>query len=124
MLPGTHLRFYRFWEYCTHRLWRRSTRIQMRRGDVLVRLSTTWHRGMHNASDRASPMLSFTFGEVSAPYADPFVMKGGGITFFPNWYSTSRAGVVKERAFVGVPHLYSALRFSRSLVGKKGYASW
>lgn len=124
MLPATHRRFYRFWEFCTHRLWRRSTRIQMSKGDVLVRLSTTWHRGMHNGSERARPMLSFTFGEVSAPYADPFVMNGGGITFFPNWYSTNRKGQLKEQAFVSVPYLYSTLRLGRSLVGKKGYATW
>jgi len=124
LLPRTHERFYKFWEYTFQRLWRRSTRVQMQQGDVLVRLSTMWHRGTHNDSDDARPMLSYTFGEISAPYVDPFAMAGGGIVFFPNWYSTSRVGQIKEKAFVHIPGLYSSLRFGRSLVGNKGYSSW
>ena len=66
-------------------------------------------------------MLSFTFGENSAPPADAF---DTDIVFVPNWYGTGRADEVRERIFATVPWVYSSMRFARSLVGNKGYASW
>ena len=93
----------------------------MAQGDVLVRKSNLWHRGMPNNSSTARPMLSITFGELSAPASDPFE---GDITFYPNWYNTSRLGVLRERVFVAAPVSYSAYRFVKSLRGNRGYASY
>ncbi len=124
MIPGTHKRFYKFWRYAIERKFRQSTRIPMQQGDVLLRMSTTWHRGMPNHTDRARPMMSLTFGEASAPEGDPFGVNDGEVLFFPNWYGTDRRAQLQERAFVAMPWLYSTLRFTRSLVGNKGYSSW
>jgi hypothetical protein len=124
LLPGTHERFYKFWQYATQRKYRSSTRVCMRRGDVLLRLSTTWHRGRRNHTTRPRPMMSLTFGETSAPDGDPFRVADGDVSFLPNWYGTSRLAEAKERAFVTVPGLYSTFRFARSLIGNKGYSSW
>lgn len=124
LLPGTHRRFYKFWQYAVHRKYRSSTRVSMSRGDVLLRLSTVWHRGMSNPSTAARPMLSFTFGEASAPEGDPFETETGRAQFLPNWYGTNRAGAMRERVFVAAPWTYSTYRFARSLVGNKGYSHW
>jgi hypothetical protein len=121
LLPGTHRTFLPFWKYATQRAYRRSTRIEMSRGDVLLRKSNVWHRGMPNRSEVARPMLSFTFGEKGAPQGDPF---DGEMVFYPNWYTTSRAGVLRERVFVSAPWSYSAYRFVKSLRGNKGYSSF
>lgn len=124
MLPGTHRRFYKFWEYAVRRLYRRSTRISMKRGDVLLRISTVWHRGMPNNTPIPRPMMSLTFGEEGAPHSDPFAVNDGKVLYSPNWYGTDRFGQLREAAFVKVPYLYSTLRFGRSLIGNKGYSSW
>ena len=124
MLPGTHHRFYKFWQYALGREFRRSTRVPMRQGDVLVRYSTCWHRGMRNLTSTPRPMFSATFGEASAPDGDPFEVERGQVVFLPNWYGTSRVGQLRERVFVAAPWMYSTLRFGRSLVGNKGYSSW
>lgn len=124
MIPGTHTRFWKFWRYALERKYKQSTRLPMRQGDVLLRISTTWHRGMPNFTDQARPMMSLTFGEASAPDEDPFEVHGGGVEFTPNWYGTDKRAQLQERAFVAMPWLYSTLRFSRSLVGNKGYSSW
>ena len=124
MLPGTHARFYKFWQYAVQRVYKKSTRLPMRQGDVLLRRSTVWHRGMPNLTSTPRPMMSLTFGEISAPDDDPFAVGGAGVVYTPNWYSTSRIGQLRERTFVKVPQLYSAYRFARSLVGNKGYSSW
>jgi hypothetical protein len=121
LLPGTSREFLPFWKYALHRTYRLSTRIEMARGDVLIRRSNLWHRGMPNNGTAPRPMMSLTFGEQSAPQENPF---GGEITFYPNWYKTNRLGVVRERVFVAAPISYSAYRFAKSLRGNKGYSSY
>jgi hypothetical protein len=121
VLPGTHKAFIPYWKFALDRTPRLSTRLQMTQGDVLVRKSNLWHRGMPNHGAAPRPMLSVTFGEKSAPASDPFE---GDIVFSPNWYSTSRAGELRERVFVAAPFSYSAYRVAKSLRGNKGYSSY
>jgi glycosyltransferase involved in cell wall biosynthesis len=124
VLPGTNREFYKFWRYAIERKFRLSTRVPMARGDVIVRKSTLWHRGMPNRSAAPRPMMAITFGEMDPTEADPFKVNGGRIEFYPNWFSTSRLGRLRERTFVAAPVTYSAYRFVRSLHGNRGYDSW
>jgi hypothetical protein len=123
VLPGTNREFYPFWKYALTRQYRKSLRVPMAAGDVLLRKSTLWHRGMPNRSQAPRPLMSLTFGEMSAPSDDPFA-QGAEPTWYPNWYSTSRAGQLRERLFVKAPISYSAFRFAKSLTGKRGYAKY
>jgi hypothetical protein len=123
VLPGTHTRFYEFWRYALLRRYRLSIRLPLKQGDVLVRTSRLWHRGMPNNSETPRPMVALTFGEKVAPKGDAFRIKEGAITFEPNWFTPTLLGRVRERTFVRAPLSYSAYRFARSLVGKKGYDS-
>jgi ectoine hydroxylase-related dioxygenase (phytanoyl-CoA dioxygenase family) len=122
VLPGTHQRYYKFWEYALQRKYRLTTRVPMKQGDVVLRKNTLWHRGMPNLTSAPRPVLTFTFGEKSAPTSDPFLVRGGKIYFEPNWFKTDRIGRIRERIFVTSPFTYSAYRFVRSLYGQKGFA--
>jgi len=124
LLPGTQKKFLKFWQYALQRKYKLSTRLPMQRGDVLVRKSNLWHRGMPNNSATPRPMMSLTFGEKSAPDGDPFLVHDGKLFFYPNWFNTSRAGRLRERVFVAAPFSYSAYRFVKSLRGNKGYSSY
>jgi ectoine hydroxylase-related dioxygenase (phytanoyl-CoA dioxygenase family) len=121
VLPGSNREFLPFWKYALRRTYRSSTRIEMAQGDVLLRKSTLWHRGMPNTAGVPRPMMSLTFGERSAPQNDAFE---GDVVFYPNWYSTSRLGVLRERTFAAAPVTYSAYRLAKSLRGNKGYSSY
>ena len=123
LLPGTHQRFYEFWRYAIQRRYKLSTRFPLNAGDVLVRSSRLWHRGMPNNSKAPRPMLAFTFGEKVAPKGDAFAVNGGQISFDPNWFRPDFLGRLRERTFVTAPITYSAYRFARSLMGAKGYDS-
>jgi ectoine hydroxylase-related dioxygenase (phytanoyl-CoA dioxygenase family) len=128
VLPGTHKQFYRYWQFAARRLNRLTTRLPLKRGDVLVRSSNLWHRGMPNRSAAPRPMLAFTFGDGErrakpGPAADPFQVDAGKITFHPNWYRPNLAGRLRERTFVAVPITYATYRFVRSLFGTKGYGT-
>lgn len=96
VLPTTHLEFYPFWRYAVQRKYRLSTRLPMRQGDVLLRRSTLWHRGMPNRSQQPRPMFSMTLGEQEVPVEDPFSTHGGEIAFYANWYTTGRFGALRD----------------------------
>src|SRR5262249_16121649 len=94
-------------------------------GDVLVRTSTLWHRGTPNCSEAARPMMSVSFGEKQATGEDPFHVNGGGITFYPNWYSNAgRVDIVREPVDKFFPITRSAGRFVKSLLRPHGYDAY
>ncbi len=124
VIPHTHKRFYKYWEFAAGRVYKGSTRLPMSQGDVLVRLSTLWHRGMPNLSTKARPMLALTLGEKEVNNPDPFAYADGRVEFQANWFKTNLLGRIRERTVVAAPITYSAYRFARSLVGNKGYATF
>jgi hypothetical protein len=122
MLPGTHKKFYKYWRFAMERAYKGSTRIEMKQGDVLIRTSNVWHRGMPNLTDVPRPMLAFTWEDGGSKHADPFAVDGGKIAFRQNWYQPTPLGRLRERVYVAAPITYSAYRFATSLVdGSKGY---
>jgi hypothetical protein len=120
LVPGSHKRFYKYWEYILKGINRNSIRVPMKRGDIMVRTSNVWHRGMPNLTTVARPMVALTWEEGGSVHDDPFSVEGGKITFRPNWFIPSRMGRLREKIFVKVPFSYSAFRFVRSLYSNKG----
>ena len=123
VLPGTHKKFYKYWRFALEKPYRFSTRLPLRQGDVLLRTSNLWHRGMPNFTAVPRPMLAFTWEDGGSAHDDPFRVGDGKIAFHANWYRTNLLGRLRERTFVAAPFTYSAYRFVRSLFGNKGYYS-
>jgi hypothetical protein len=98
------------------RIARNNKRVVTNRGDVVVRSSNVWHRGMTNLTSTPRPMLAFTWEDGGSNLPDPFNFNDGKIRFLPNWFKLTPMGRLRERLFVKVPATYSALRFARSLV--------
>jgi hypothetical protein len=121
LLPGSHRQSRPYWRLAADGSFRAHRRIEMEQGDVLVRSSRLWHRGMPNLSSTPRPMIGITFGEDCASDADPFRVGDGKIQFFPNRFRTDWLGRVRERTYVAAPGVLSALRFVRSMLGKDGY---
>jgi ectoine hydroxylase-related dioxygenase (phytanoyl-CoA dioxygenase family) len=123
VLPGTNRKFYKYWRFSLEKPYRRSTRLPLKQGDVLVRTSNLWHRGMPNHTPDARPMLALTWEDGGSTQDDPFRVEAGKITFRENWYRPNLLGRLRERTFVAAPFTYSAYRFVRSLFGDKGYSA-
>lgn len=113
ILGRTHGRDYKYWQVLLQRPGR--LRPCLKQGDVLIRTSTLWHRGMPNLSRDPRPMLALTWENGGSSHEDPYQVGGGGIAFFPNRYTTDWAGRLRERAFVAAPRAATALRAVRSL---------
>ena len=123
IIPGTHKRFYKYWQFAMQRVYRGSQRFPMQQGDVIVRTSNAWHRGMPNLTKVARPMLAYTWEDGGSVHPDPFAFEGGKIAFRQNWYRPTAIGRLRERTYVAAPITYSAYRFVTSLFdGDKGYA--
>lgn len=112
--PGTHSHDYKYHEFVLAR--RACIRVPMQTGDVLVRTSALWHRGMPNRSKAIRPMLGFTWEEGGSELPDPFSKHEGKIRFFPNRYTPDFKGMLRERAFAALPALGSSYRFVRSIL--------
>jgi ectoine hydroxylase-related dioxygenase (phytanoyl-CoA dioxygenase family) len=121
MAPGTHKKFYKYWRFAIERPHRNSLRLPMGQGDVIVRTSNAWHRGMPNRTEVPRPMLAFTWEGGGSERDDPFMAYDGRIKFIPNWYKPTPLGRLRERTFVTFPFTYSLYRFVSSLFGSKGY---
>ncbi len=112
--PGTHLRDYKYWQYAFS--GKSTIRMCMSAGDVVVRSSMLWHRGMPNKSSAIRPMLAFTWENGGSDLADPYTAHGGKITLLPNRYAPSLSGRLRERAFAASPALGKGYLFVRSVV--------
>jgi len=121
VLPGSHKKFYPFWKFIMERVASRTTRLSMKQGDVLIRSSNLWHRGMPNLTAAPRPMMALTWEDGGSTQPDPFKVFDGKITFRPNWYSPTLLGRLRERTFIAAPFTYDAFRFVRSLYKSKGY---
>jgi hypothetical protein len=124
LAPGTHKKFYKYWRFAVEAPYRRAKRILMSAGDVLIRTSALWHRGMPNRSSSPRPMLGLTFGDkLDDEYADPYVFNDGKVAFYENWFRPTRLGRLRERTVVTAPITYASYRFVSSLLGDKGYGA-
>jgi Phytanoyl-CoA dioxygenase (PhyH) len=112
--PGTHLREYKYWQYALS--GKPAVRMHMSAGDVIVRSSMLWHRGMPNMSNAIRPMLAFTWENGGSDLADPYTAHGGKIVLLTNRYAQNLSGRLRERAFASLPALGKGYLFIRSVV--------
>jgi hypothetical protein len=122
LLAGTHKKFYPFWKFVVERAGRFTTRVPMKQGDVLIRTSNLWHRGMPNLTAIPRPMMAMTWEDGGSDTPDPFKIHDGKITFKPNWYRPDFLGRLRERTFMAAPITYDAYRFVDSILTNKGYS--
>ena len=114
ILRGTHQKDSKLWQIVWERPAR--TRVPMRQGDVLIRRSTLWHRGMPNRTARPRPMLAYTWEDDGSSRVDPYDAHEGQISFLPNRFGTDWASRLRERTFVALPKVSTAYRALRSLL--------
>src|SRR5471030_1451318 len=122
LLPGTQKKFYPFWRFAMERIPKLTRRIEIKQGDILLRSSNLWHRGMPNLSKAPRPMMALTWEDGGSVLDDPFSQQEKGkITFRANWFKPNALGRLRERTFAAAPITYDAFRFVRSFFGRKGY---
>lgn len=112
LMPGTHALSPKYWQIVLSPRIR--TRPKLRQGDVVVRVSTLWHRGMPNRTSEPRPMLAFTWEDGGSMQTDPYSAYEGRIRFLPNRFGTDWKGRLIERAFVTAPRLGTAYHIARS----------
>jgi Phytanoyl-CoA dioxygenase (PhyH) len=118
--PGTHSKYYPYWKFALERAGKNSQRVEMKQGDVMVRTSSMWHRGMPNMTQVARPMVALTWEDGGSQLPDPFKKDGGAIKFYPNWFRPTAMGRIRERTTVAAPIVYSSYRFVSSIFADKG----
>jgi hypothetical protein len=114
VLVGTHRSTHEYWRVLLCGYERK--RVPLRQGDVVIRVSTLWHRGMPNHTSTPRPMLAFTWENGGTTLHDPYTAHGGAITFLPNRYGNDWTSRLREHAFAMSPRAGTAFLALRSLV--------
>jgi len=120
--PGTNKFAYSYLEFIIKRF--HPVRLNSSCGDVIVRDSNLFHRGMKNNSTEARAMIAFTFTKkelINISQKDPELTNK--IEFFENWYQTNSLGRFKEFIFIHLPFIRDFKRIIFSLLKKRGIST-
>jgi len=117
ILCGTHRSTHEYWRLLLTQPERR--RVSLQRGDILIRLSTLWHRGMPNRSASPRPMLAFTWEDGGSRLDDPYSVHEGRLAFLPNRYGSDWGSRLREQAFAAAPRAGTAYLAVRSFLSRR-----
>lgn len=120
IVPGTHASQLLYWEFMLKGFWRKRVRRDSVVGDIVIRPTTLWHRGMPNRSDSIRPMIGLVYAPSRKHLkAEDFTQYGGKVTFIPNRYDSSLKGRVGEAIATYLPQAAIGMRIFRSFFLKK-----
>ena len=119
LVPGSHRQHLSYWRFARDGWRERAMAVETQPGDVLIRLSTLWHRGTPNRSARARPMAAFGYAPRALAEPDgPCTDLDGPLRIFANKYY-GRMRKMKEFVAARLPLVDEVLRQGRSLVSER-----
>ena len=65
IIPGTHNRDIKYWKFYLNEIFNKKIFIKMKKGDVIIRNHSIWHRGTKNRSKNLRILLLFALTEKS-----------------------------------------------------------
>ena len=65
IVPGTHNRKIKFWKFYLSEIFKKKIMMKMKKGDILIRNHSIWHRGTKNKSKNLRILLLFELTEKS-----------------------------------------------------------
>ena len=123
LVPESHLTHLSYWRFARDGWRKRVIAPQLQPGDVLIRVSTVWHRGTPNHSAVPRPMASFAYVPSRLVPDDAHCTDlDGPLTIFANKYY-GRFRRLKEFTAARLPLLDEALRQGRSLLAERALHS-
>ena len=99
LIPGTQLLGENYAKFRAARLDRKAEQPVMEPGDILLRLSSVWHRGTHNPASSARPMGMLGYRPVAQGLPQLALTPGTPLTISMNRYYGKYAGL---REFVAI----------------------
>lgn len=116
MVPASHLRELSYWRFARDGWKGKARTLDMMPGDVVIRLSSLWHRGTPNRSALARPMAAFSYApQRFLAGAEACADLEGPLTLFANKYY-GRWRSAKELLAARLPLLDEGLRQARSFI--------
>lgn len=123
--PGTNEIPLSFLDFLLSRKKYPPSRVNTNLGDIFIKDSNLFHRGMENLSSRPRSMVAITFSRKdiasSIDLAAPF--GGRKIEFINNWFSNDFRGRVFEHIYMHFPLLRSIRRIFASIVKDKNLST-
>ena len=102
-----------------------SERINTNLGDIFIRDSNLFHRGMENLSLEPRPMVALTLSKKDIATTEEMdaTFGGGEIEFLNNWFESDNKGRFLEHFYMHFPILRSLKRIIASIVKDKNLST-
>lgn len=123
--PGTNKYPLSFLDF----LWNKSKfppeRINTNLGDIFVRDSNLFHRGMENSGSEPRPMVALTLSKKNIASSDEIsaAFGGGQIKFMNNWFENDNKGKLFEHIYMHFPVIRSIKRIVASILKDKNLST-
>ena len=100
-------------------------RINTNLGDIFVRDSNLFHRGMDNLSRSPRSMVAITLSkkDIATPSEIEAPFGGGKIDFMNNWFEDNLFGKIMENIYMYFPAIRSIKRILASLIKEKNLST-
>ena len=100
-------------------------RINTNLGDIFVRDSNLFHRGMDNLSNSPRSMVAITLSkkDIATPSEIEAPFGGGKIDFMNNWFEDDLFGKIIENIYMNFPAIRSIKRILASLIKEKNLST-
>ena len=115
IIPGTHNRNIRYWKFYLNEIFNKKIFIKMKKGDIIIRNHSIWHRGTKNKSKNLRILLLFALTEKSLD--KNFSQEiNESLTIGENQFKSSFAQKFKEVFSIYLAPIYIFYRIISSLI--------
>ena len=115
IIPGTHNRNIKYWKFYLNEIFKEKIFIRMKKGDVIIRNHSIWHRGTKNKSKNLRILLLFALTEKSLD--KNFSQEiNENLTIGENQFKSSFKQKLKEVFSIYLAPIYIFYRIISSLV--------
>ena len=117
IVPGTHNRNIKYWKFYLNEIFKKKIYVKMKKGDVIIRNHSIWHRGTKNKSKNSRILLLFALTEKSV-HKNFSQEINENLTIGENQFKSSFAQKFKEVFSIYLSPIYIFYRIISSLIKK------
>ena len=115
IVPGTHSKEIKYWKFYLYEIFKKKLLVKMKKGDVVIRNHSIWHRGTKNNSDKLRILLLFVLTEKT-PNQNLNNMINKKIEIGENQFKSSNKQKIKELFSIYLSPIYIFYRIISSII--------
>lgn len=116
IIEGSHTNKYPYWKFFLKNFFFKKRRLNLKKGEIIIREHRLWHRGTSNKSENIREMIGLMFIKKSYEKKKSFKMNGENLVIFSNIFGTSNREKLKEFIFLNLRFFFSMYKIIISII--------